>query len=425
MKNLNKQVKRLLLTLLAGISLFAQGVSAEDDYGIRAFYGDRLLDRVVVVDVENMEFTADITTVGVDPYPVDQAGTLDKVYAITRGSNSIDVYDASTLDLLSVMELEHYPRSSEAYNSTLGLQLVTGVDKPMASLIDVQTDLVVAAVGDSSLAFPVDYGGSNATGHPFWFDEKRFALIDRGSRTIHMYKVTKRKGRRAGWNVSLVNSVPSPTAVHHFVKRDTSSLRGMERHTYYALSEGSPDSGISPAILKYAIQNGKLVFVEQVDLAEDGIEDMGSHHADLHPDGVHLYVGSTEGNIYVINIKKMEVVTTIEAGLGAGHTTFVPDRNIAVVTNHKDTFVTIVDTKQHKSIKNVTVSGESINDEILQSHSSFVSPDMNFFYAFATDNGIFYELNLDTLEVTRTLETGGTPLQGVFMCQGAECENLM
>lgn len=419
----------LILTISIALSLFTQNASAEDEYGIRAFYGDKMLDRVVVVDVENMALTAEITTVGIDPYPVDQAGTLDKVYAITRGSNSIDVYDASTLELLSVMELEHYPRSSEAYNSTLGLQLVTGVDKPMASLIDVETDLVVASVGDSSLTFPVDYGGSNATGHPFWFDHNKFALIDRGSRTIHMYKVAKRKGRgkgrRSGLNVSLINSVSSPTAEHHFVKRDTSSLRGMKRRTYYALSEGSPDSGISPAILKYTIKRGKLVFVEQVDLAKDGIENMGSHHADLHPDGVHLYVGSTEGNIYVINIEKMEVVTTIEAGLGAGHTTFVPERNIAVVTNHKDTFVTIIDTKNHKSIKNVTVSGESINDTILQSHSSFISPDMNFFYAFATDNGVFYELNLETLEVTRTLETGGTPLQGVFMCQGAECENLM
>ncbi len=61
----------------------------------------------------------------------------------------------------------------------------------------------------------------------------------------------------------------------------------------------------------------------------------------------------------------------------------------------------------------------------LQSHSSFVHPNMNFFYAFASDNGIFYELNLETLEVSRTVETGGTPLQGVFMCQGADCENLM
>jgi len=194
------------------------------------------------------------------------------------------------------------------------------------------------------------------------------------------------------------------------------------------LSEGSPDAGIAPSILKYTLQRNQLNLVGEASLAEIGdpiIAEMGSHHADVHPDGEHMYVGSAEGNTYVINMKKMEVVKTVEAGAGAGHTTFVPERNLAVVTNHRDTFVTIIDTTTHTKITDVTVSGESIHGEILQSHSSFVHPNMDFFYAFATDNGKFYELNLETLEVSRTLYTDGTPLQGVFMCQGAECENLM
>ena len=85
-----KKFSKVLLTALATLSMFAQSANAED-YGIRAFYGDRLLDRVVVIDVEAMTLTDAVETVGIDPYPVDQAGTLDKVYAITRGSNSIDV----------------------------------------------------------------------------------------------------------------------------------------------------------------------------------------------------------------------------------------------------------------------------------------------------------------------------------------------
>jgi DNA-binding beta-propeller fold protein YncE len=422
-----KKFSKVLLTALATLSLFAQSANAED-YGIRAFYGDRLLDRVVVLDVEAMTLTDEVETVGIDPYPVDQAGALDKVYAITRGSNSIDVIDASTLEPMGLIELEHFPRSSEAYNPVLGLQLVTGVDKPMASLIDVETDKVVATVGDSSLVYPIDYGGSNATGHPYWFTDNKFALIDRGSRTIKMYQVSERKGKRGGWNVTLLDTISTPTAVHHFVKRDTSTLRGIERVSYYALSEGSPDADIAPSILKYTLQKNKLNLVGEASLAETGdpiIAEMGSHHADVHPDGEHMYVGSAEGNTYVINMKKMEVVKSVKAGAGAGHTTFVPERNLAVVTNHRDTFVTIIDTTTHTKIANVTVSGESIHGEILQSHSSFVHPNMDFFYAFATDNGKFYELNLETLEVSRTVETGGTPLQGVFMCQGADCQNLM
>ncbi len=423
-----KKFSKMLLTVLATLSMFAQSANAEGEYGIRAFYGDKLLDRVVVIDVKAMTETASLDTTGIDPYPVDQAGTLDKVYAITRGSNSIDVINASTLKPIGLIELEHFPRSSEAYNAVLGLQLVTGGDKPMASLIDVETDKVVAVVGDSSLDPIIDYGGSNATGHPFWFDDDKFALIDRGSRTISMYKVVKRKGRRGGYNVKLLDIISTPTAVHHFVKRDTSTLKGAEKFNYYALAEGSPDADVAPTVLKYTLENNKLTFAGQADLAEAGdtiIPDMGSHHADVHPNGKHMYVGSTEGNVYVINMRQMKVVKSFEAGLGAGHTTFVPDRNIAVITNHKDTFITIVDTVGHRKIKDITVSGESINGQILQSHSSFVHPNMDFFYAFATDNGIFYELNLETLKITRTLNTGGTPLQGVFMCNGEGCGDIM
>lgn len=422
-----KKISKVLLAALATLSLYAQSAQAED-YGIRAFYGDKLLDRVVVIDVENMAFTEAVDTVGMDPYPVDQAGTLDKVYAITRSSNSIDVIDASTLEPMGRIGLEHFPRSSEAYNAVLGLQLVTGADKPMASLIDVETDKVVAVVGDNSLVYPIDYGGSNATGHPYWFTDNKFALIDRGSRTIKMYRVSKRKGKRGSWNVVLLDTVSTPTAVHHFVKRDRSALSGIERVSYYALSEGSPDAGIAPSILKYALKKNQLILLGEASLAETGdpiIAEMGSHHADLHPNGKLIYVGSTEGHVYVVNMQKMKVVKTIDAGRGAGHTTFVPERNLAVVTNHKDTFVTIIDTTTHTKKVNVAVSGASIHSEILQSHSSFVHPNMDFFYAFATDNGLFYELDLETLEVSRTVETGGTPLQGVFMCQGAECENLM
>ena len=422
-----KKFTKVLLTTLATLSMFAQSANAED-YGIRAFYGDKLLQRVVVIDVEKMKLTDTVDTVGIDPYPVDQAGTLDKVYAITRGSNSMDVIDASTLEPMGLIELEHFPRSSEAYNPVLGLQLVTGVDKPMASLIDVETDKVVASVGDSSLVYPIDYGGSNATGHPYWFTDDKFALIDRGSRTIKMYQVTKTKSKRAGWKVTLLDTITTPTAVHHFVKRDTSTLNGIESVSYYALSEGSPDNDIAPSILKYALKKNKLNLLGEASLAESGdpiIEEMGSHHADVHPDGRHMYVGSTEGHTYVIDMKEMEVVKTVETGAGAGHTTFVPQRNLAVVTNHKDTFVTIIDTTTHTKITDVKVSEGEYSNVILQSHSSFVHPDMNFFYAFATADGIFYELDLRTLEVSRTVKSGGTPLQGVFMCQGAECENLM
>ncbi|WDE00993.1 hypothetical protein [Thalassomonas actiniarum] len=422
MKSKHKYFNSLLLAASLSTAAVTSSVAAtevpleEDGFEIVAYYGDKLEDRVVVVDVNNMTLKSANATYGTDPYPVDKAGDLDKVYAVTRGSNSMDVIDSQTFEQIGLVELPHYPRSAEAYNAHMRLQLVTGADKPMASLIDIDTDTVIASVGEN-IVYEAngDYGGSNATGHPFWFSKKRFALIDRPNRTIHVYKV--RLKRNGEYKVTELSSIATPTAVHHL-------MQGERKRIFYALAEGSAQNNYAPLVIKYKMQKGVLTELAQTSLAQDSIEVMGSHHANMHPDGQHMYIGSTEGNLYVLDTETMTIVKTIEVGLGAGHTTFAPDRNLAIVTNHKDTFVSVIDTTTHSLIKNVTVSGAQKNGTILQSHTSLVSPDMNYFYAFATDNGIFFELDLNTLEVSRTLETGGTPLQGVFLCDGQSCSGM-
>ncbi len=45
---------------------------------------------------------------------------------------------------------------------------------------------------------------------------------------------------------------------------------------------------------------------------------MGAHHGDLHPDGVHIYVGSAEGHTFVVNKDTMTVVAEIETGPATG-----------------------------------------------------------------------------------------------------------
>lgn len=417
---MNVVSKKLGLIVVATALAFssASTVFAENtDIDIKAYYGDKLLDRVVVVDVNTMTLDEEIYTTGVDPYPVDQAGNLGKVYAVTRGSDSMDIIDANTYEHLGLVEMDHHPRSAEAFNAYLGLQLVTGADKPMASLVDVETDMVVATVGDNTVYDPNgDYGGSNATGHPFWLDDNVFILIDRPNRKVTVYHV--RQNKQGVWKTRELSSIATPTTVHHF-------LQAAKKNEFFALAEGSETENYSPVVVKYKYASGELVEQSRAYLADGYVEDMGAHHANMHPDGIHMYVPSAEGTMFVLNIDTMEFEATIPVGLGAGHTTFVPERNLAVVTNHKDTFISIIDTVDYTLIKNIEVSGPQMNGAILQSHTSFLHPDMNYFYAFATDNGVFYELDLRKLEIKRTLETGGTPLQGVYLCDGQSCSGMM
>lgn len=216
--------------------------------------------------------------------------------------------------------------------------------------------------------------------------------------------------------------------MHHILSRNTAMLPKHEKRVFYALAEGkqavdAPEDALPPAILKLRLTgNDQLILEDKIDLPGKATE-MGAHHADFHPDGQHIYVGSTEGNLFVIDSISKEHINTIETGEGTGHTRFVPGLDLALVTNHNGVFVTVIDTKYHTKKEDIYLAsgGQFIDEfpkvanEIQQSHTNYVSPDNKFYYAFASAYGIFFEINLETLAMGRTLNTGGVPVQGSFI----------
>ena len=145
---------------------------------------------------------------------------------------------------------------------------------------------------------------------------------------------------------------------------------------------------------------------------------MGLHHGDFHPFQKLIYVGFREGNIFVVNYETMSVESIIPAGKSIGHVKMIKSKKLAIGINHSDVFITIIDLETNTKIKDVVVS--SLNDLVgqttIQAHPKyFVSKDGNHFYSFVTAEGIFYELDLNTLEISRKLEVGGQPAQGSFV----------
>jgi hypothetical protein len=408
---------------------------------LTTFYGDITLQRIVGIDVESMSLSSETLTNGLKPYTVGRAdgrnGTLNKLYGVTRNSPWLEIIDLTSRQITGTVQLQHTPRSC-AYNEVLGLQLVSGIDKPMASLIDPKTDTVVAVVGRNTLVTPTDFGGSNATGHPVWLTTDTFAILDREVRKIDLYKVSKNMDQ---WQVDLLSSLDTPSSAHHFIGKGFDgmdsgiSANDAPTDTFYVVTEGSAVDNTPPSILELKLANNTLNINRSVSFdhettqaAHDNSRDKNDkndakhesdintagHHATFHPNGRHLYVGSKQGEVLVVDISRMHIIKQIPTGAGSGHTTFIPQRNLGIVTNHGAQFVTIIDTETHRKIKDLTVSGASINDVIMQSHTSFSDKNGDFFYAFASNNGIFYEVDLTTLEVSRTLDTGGTPVQGCF-----------
>ncbi len=380
---------------------------------VHAYIGDIKLDRILKVDPAEMLLVNEYYTEGKVAYTSERAGLTDRLYVMTRGSDAIEVLKSEDLEFIKKIPLQHHPRSS-AYNEVLNLQLVSGKNKPMMSVIDVATDQVVSVVGENKESNVTNnYGGSNATGHPFWVSEDKFALIDREHRLILLYKIEKINNT---WTTTKLSQLHTPTSVHHFIGKGNDSMNGgiamgdQPKTLFHAVAEGSREEFISPQLLEIKLQDDALIITRTTPLLYD--PNMGGHHATYHPNGKYIYFPSAEGRLYIIDRESMLVVKTIKTGKGSAHVTFVPKRDIAIVINHVDTFVTIVDSKTNTKIKDVNVSGPAIGNAKLQGHTSFTDKAQNFFYGLATDNGYIYELDLSTYKVSRKLNTGGNPVQG-------------
>ena len=375
-----------------------------------AYYGDWDSNRVYIIDVDNMTLLKTVENTGDGPYGIDQQGP-NKAYALTRKTESLTVVDNNTIEHDGLIELQHKPRSTN-FNANTVLSLVSGGDKAMTSIIRTDMDKVTHVVGDNVLTTPHDFGGSLSTGHPLWVSDHHFFMLDRAAREIQLWN-------RAGDKLSVLNA---PTSIHHVFQPPASTMDLEDRNVFYAVVEGNQSEGVSPGVIRFEIIKNTLQQTAQVNLHDFDplnldVTQMGSHHADFHPDGLSIYMGSAEGHVFVIDKGTMQIKAMVDAGAGAGHTTFLPMRNQAVITNHNATYMSVIDTLTHELVKEVEVADSASPDYKSQAHTSGVSLDMKYFYSAASHDGVFFRIDLDTWEVNKTY-IGGNILMGSFIWNG-------
>jgi len=384
----------------------------ENVYGVEnlAYYGDWDSNRVYIIDVDNMALLKTVENTGDGPYGIDQQGP-NKAYALTRKTESLTVVDNYTIENQGKIELQHKPRSTN-FNANTLLSLVSGGDKAMTSIIRTDMDRVTRIVGENTLTTPHDFGGSLSTGHPLWVSDFHFFMLDRAARQIQLWN-------RDGQMLSVLDT---PTSVHHIFQPPVSTMAEADKNVFYAVIEGNQQEQVSPGVIRFNITKNTLQQTAQVNLHDYDPENldlstMGSHHADFHPDGQSIYIGSAEGHVFVIDKNTMAINTMIDAGAGAGHTTFLPMRNQAIITNHNATYMTVIDTLNHQFVKNVEVANSASPEYKSQAHTSGVSLDMKYFYSTASHDGEFFRINLDTWQVDKTY-IGGNLLMGSFIWNG-------
>ena len=369
------------------------------------YFADELLARCIGVNQELTEFFDIPTHIGSINGSVDRAGDLDKQYVRTTDRKSFDVIDPLYAEYRKTIPLRHKPRSCGGFNPFRRLQLISGKDYAMTSIVDVDTDLVVASIGDDTVDTISGNNGGSACGHPYWLSEQHFCMLDRFNDQIRTFSIDD------NYNCLETQSLDIPTGSHmmHDEHRDET----LTETQFYIAIEGSSSLNVLPQVIEATFDPNTGTFELGRTVELPGTTDTDSfHHYGASPDGTELWCPTYEsGNVFVLNKASFSITDTIAIGAGGGHVNFSETLNVAVVTNHYDTFITIIDMSTMIPTNVTICGGTSIDGVFKQTHTPRITDDDLFFITGITHEGKLVRVDLVLKSIDKTIEIGGEPIQ--------------
>ncbi len=350
-------------------------LSSEENIDKNIYYGDIFNDEILIIDRETMLLEKSITSNAHYPYEIAQAPDAE-LAVINRDDFQIGLMKDSAIT--STIDLPFKPRSIAINAHNI---LASSVNESSALIINNQR--LSSLYGDSTYTLPTSYGGAGASGHPVWINESYFLLLDRTENAIELYKLGEHKP---------ISKLITKSSVHHVMK---------EGKTYYGICEGV-QNGSAPGVIKFTVAYEKITLDKERLISEftDVVSDInsstwGAHHGAIHPDGQHLYFGSREGNIFVLDLETLNLVDNFKSGLGIGHIIFY--KNLLVTTNHYDNFKSFYNSKNPKNnilVTDLYFSDKRYDDIVMQSHTTHIV-DNYLYFMFNEDNGsTFYKIDL-------------------------------
>ena len=385
---------KLLITklfIVSFVTIVFLGCSKNTNY---LYLGDRTNNKIIKVDMDNMKKISSLDSFGKNPYEI--VSNDNNLYAINRSDNKIAVYKIKDLPNQSNKEeskesisLPMMPRSAVFKGDEF---LLSSTSNAALMLINKTNNKLINTYSDG-FGKEENYGGQYKSAHPFWVNKNTFILLDRSESSIELYNRNNTKP------ISKLNLL---TSVHHIIY-----YKGF----YFAAMEGKNKSNISPGILKFSINNNKLIINKEIYFSsfKDRVkiklnkETWGGHHLSIDKKNEKVYMGSKEGNIFVLNTSDLTLDDIFVAGKGAGH--IMLKNNKAIVTNHFDTFKTIYDTNSKTSFNIQTNEDKhEANHKYLQSHSSWYKD--GFLYFISSSENMLVEVDLKNKKVSRKVKLG-------------------
>ena len=377
------------------------------------YWADEEDDRVLGMSSKHMSVARDIPlTPGAHAGSVDRAGDTDKLYVRTAGYDHFEVVNAVTGEWLKKVDIPHHPRSSGAFNKYRRMHAISTKVEPWMVLVDVDTDKVVATVGQDTGNPPHGNDGGNATGHSVWLDANHVALLDRHNTNIQVYRVNE---DMPPYTLTLTDTVSLPTGCHSLRSVEAGHL--FQDRVFYAAIEGEEGTGVMPQMWRMTFNSSTGTFSSPDIITLNDQGDVGSiHHFGINSAGTILFVPvykkhGPDGIGYIIDLTTWTLTSrTWVLGNHCGHADFSNPLNYVVVTNHKGQNVDIIDLNDD-SIYHVKISDLPEGGSMLQSHANKVSRDGRYYYCWATQDGTYYEIDLVNKQISRSIHTGGKPVQ--------------
>jgi hypothetical protein len=274
-------------------------------------------------------------------YPYEVAQALgEELYVINRADYTIGILDSRTNTINDEVALSFYPRSININNSDI---LLTSAK-------------------------------------------------DRTENTIELYHKD---------SYTPISKLSTQSSVHHVMYKNG---------YYYGISEGEQNA-VSPGIVKFSVANGKITLaIERLLSSLSNLPDdfnsasWGAHHGALHPTADYIYIGSAEGNVFVLDLVNLNLADTFKSGKGIGHFTFY--NTMLITTNHYDTFKSFYDATDptsHKFIKELNFSDQIYSGITMQSHTSHIV-DNKLYFMFNTDqDSTLYKIDLEKIIIENSL----------------------
>lgn len=303
-----------------------------------------------------------------------------KGYVNNRGSKELTVIDGNTFDVIKTVQLP--ATSFQLAMSPDGKTLAIAYkDALKISFVDTSTNEIVKTISIGKEPEGVFKGAMMR--HSLWSQDGIFVYATDAANS----KIVKIEAKSGVIKTSV--TLPGPA---HYIHPSKDGKR------LYAVNEAEKEGKTSVTVIDSATDK----IIKDIPIPLEPGEQGLLHHGEFTKDGRYFFVCNEGGRtVAIIDTTKLEVVKTLQAGMGAGHPVMTKDGKYMFIIQHKDNTVTVIDVDRQEVIKNISVgTGKK------QAHASYFTPDGNFLYVINAEDNTINKIDTAKKEVISKIPVG-------------------